>query len=117
MSEKRESSKPIHIKYEDGREYTLEFNVDSIVYLEDSGFKRNEVFDKLEKNVLLLFHAAFRMHNPELTKAETDKILFEDLGGVSDELAARLIDLYNDQYAMLLNESGKPKNPKMKVIL
>lgn len=108
---------PIRIKYEDGREYTLEFNVDAIIYLEEAGFKRSEVFDKLMKSVPLLFYASFRMNHPEITKAETDKILFDDLGGVSDEMAGKLIDLYNDQYKMLMNESGKPKNPKMKVIL
>lgn len=107
--------KPIILTFEDGTEYTLEFNRKAIVYLEDHGFKREEVVDKLMKCVPDLFHAAFLKNHPGMTQDESDKILFEDLGGISNEIAERLLDLYEEPYKSLLSEGGKPKNPKLKV--
>lgn len=116
MNEKMKET-PITLRYEDGRVYTLEFSRDTVKLTEESGFERNKVSNHEMTQVPLLFFGAFKMHHPEVTKEETDKILFEDLGGLSDALSSKLIALYNEPYESLFNEEGKVKNPNLTVLL
>lgn len=108
--------RPVILKYGD-KEYTLEFDRDSVLYAEDIGFDRDNFKTKLMESTTLFFHLAFRMHHPELTQEETDHILFEDLGGLSEAMTARLIELYNKPYSTLENRTGKPKNAKLTVVM
>ena len=109
---------PIIITNEEtNEEFTLEFNRDSVKYAEEHGFTREDVGTKLMTRVPQLFYFAFRMHHPRMTQAQTDKILFDDLGGMSETLANRLIDLFQAPYETLLCEEDTPKNPKVSVKL
>ena len=114
MSEKLN---PIILSFDDGRKYTLEFTRESVVYAERMGFNHDEVSSKMMMRVPELFHYAFRAHHPQLKKAQTDKILFEDLGGLTDEITERLVDLYLEPFTTLINEDGTPKNPSLTVQL
>lgn len=110
---------PIILKYDDGTEYTLEFNRESVDYAERTGFNP----DKFDAQTMVMttqfFWLAFRMHHPTISKKKTDSILFDDLGGLTDEMTRRLVELYNEPYNALENKSedGGTKNPKMSVIL
>ena len=109
--------KPVILQFEGGEEYTLEFSRETIAYAEDHGFSKEDFDTKTMVRMPELFFYAFRMHHPEVTREQADGILFNDLGGVSSELAHRLVELYNEGYKSLINVSGKPKNPKLTVRL
>ena len=108
---------PIILKYEDGREYTLEFNRNSVVFAEKNGFDINNVGSQLMTRIPELFWYAFRMHHPSVTQKQAEHILFEDMGGITEDITERLISLYNQPYMSLLSGDGEPKNAQMKVIL
>ena len=110
-----ERIKPIILSYKDGREYTLEFSRESLIYADSRGFKITELADKPMLRIPELFHYAFRMHHPQLSKAQTDKILFEDLGGLSEAMCERLGELYAAPLETLMTEETDPKNSEMAV--
>lgn len=112
-----ENIKPIRLKFENGDEYTLEFNRESIAYAEDIGFTPDDFNTKAQGATTTFFNLAFRMHHPELSREDTDKILYDDLGGLSQDMINRLIALYNKPYGELMNKSGKPKNAKLTVVM
>ena len=116
---KKEEIRPVTLAFEDGKTYTLEFSKNTVMKAESMGYKEEELTDKSMTMGTLLFHCAFLMHEPTITKEETDKILLEDLGGYTDELATRLILLYDLQANEILNsrKDKAPKNPKLKVSL
>ena len=109
--------KPATITYEDGLEYTLEFNRKTVSDCEKAGFD-SDLLDKMPMTQMpLLFHYAFKMHHPTISKQRTDEILFDDLGGLSTGLANRLVELYNAALSTLIAEEKEPKNAKAKVVL
>lgn len=112
-----ENVKPIRLKFENGDEYTLEFDRDTVAYAEDDGFDPADFNTKGYSTTTYFFHLAFRTHHPELTQEDTDKILFDDLGGLTQAMIDRLIALYNKTYKELMNTSGKPKNAKLTVVM
>lgn len=116
MDEKKKVE-PIVLRYEDGKVYTLEFNRETIGEAEKAGFKRNEILNNEMTQIPLLFFMAFKMHHPTMSKDKANKILFEDLGGLSEGLSERLIELYNAPYEDLFNETGEVKNPHLTVVL
>ena len=113
--EEKKRVEPIVLKYEDGTTYTLEFSRETIAYAEKSGFKRTEVSNNEMNQIPLLFYLAFRMHHPTVSKEKANKILFDDLGGLTETLSERLIKLYNSPYEDLFNETGEVKNPHLTV--
>ena len=106
---------PIVLTYDDGREYTLEFTRETIEYAERMGFTLDDLSSKMMTRIPELFHYAFRAHHPQLSKKKTDEILFNDLGGMSEKLADRLINLYSLPFDTLASEDENPKNPQMTV--
>ena len=97
--------------------YVLEFNRDSIKFAESRGFKI-AAFDEgaVITTVEELFFYAFRMHQPKITRAETDKILYEKLGGMPAGMLERLVDLYIEPLKALrqdADEEGNVKNATM----
>ena len=65
-----------------------------------------------------LFYYAFLMHHPEVSREEADKMLFEDLGGLTPSQIERLVSLYNMPYETLVKDDGKkPKNSKLTVVM
>ena len=115
--EEKKRVEPIRLKFKDGKEYVLEFSRGSVEEAEDNGFKRFDFVDKIMKRTTEIFYFAFKMHHPEITKEETDKILFEDIGGMPDGMLDRLTDLFNAPYDSLINETGKPKNANLTILM
>lgn len=111
--------KPIVLEYEDGKTYTLEFSRASVRFAERMGFSLASLGQAPMTATENLFWFAFRMHHPNLKKADTDKILYEDLGGLTEEALTRLADLYEAPFATLVDdeEDGEEKNAKAKMHL
>ena len=108
--------KPIKLQYEDGIEYVLEFNASTVKEAERAGFNIGEIVNKPMTLVPLLFFFSFKMHHPTISMKKTDKILYEDLGGLSEALQERLVELYLAPMEEL-GGTDQPKNPNMRVVL
>lgn len=111
-----EKVKPIILTMEDGTEYTLEFSRKSIEFAEKRGFKMDELGDYMMTRVPELFYYSFRMHHSTMTKKQTDDILFDKLGGMSEEMLTRLGELYAQGYESLIN-SEESKNSKVTITM
>ena len=118
--EVNEQVKPIIIHDEEnGTDYTLEFDRDSVRFAEARGFDIDDVGKYPMTKIPELFFYAFRMHHKSVSREKTDRILFEELGGLPDGAAERLGALYAAPFEALSNKdsNGKVKNSKMTVEL
>lgn len=106
---------PIILKMEDGTEYTLDFTRKTVEYAERCGFDMSELGSKMMVRVPELFFYSFRKNHPQLTKDETDEILFDKMGGMNEALMSALGTLFTQAYNSLINEDAK--NSKVTVIL
>ena len=112
-----EQVKPIilHDK-ENGIDYTLEFNRETIRFAEARGFDIDDVSKYPMSKLPELFFYAFRMHHKNVSREKTDRILFEDMGGMPSGMAERLGALYALPFEALTNTNGdKAKNSKLTV--
>lgn len=109
-----EEIRPIRLKYESGAEYVLEFSAQTVKDAEGAGFVLGDVINKPMTLVPLLFFFAFKMHHPSISKKKTDEILFNDLGGISEAIQGRLIELYTSPVNTLVGDAT-PKNPELRV--
>ena len=100
---------PITLTIE-GKTYTLEFNRNSVASAERAGLNLSLITTEPMNTIPLLFYAAFKMHQPWITRDETDKILFDVLGGLKPEEVQRLGELYAAPTNALLNAGGERKN-------
>ena len=114
-----EKAKPIIIKNaETGEEYTLEFNRESVKFADARKFDIDEVSKYPMTKIPELFWYAFRMHHKNMSKADTDKIFFEQLGGfegVPEGFGTRLGDLYNAPFMASFDGEKIEKNPNVTV--
>lgn len=101
----------------DEKEYVIEYSRDTCIQAETAGFSAEKVEANPMSQIPLLFFYGLKMHHPKMTRAESDKILFDDIGGITKELAERLVELYAAPYETLFNETGTPKNPNLTVRL
>ena len=114
--EVNEQVKPIIIHdTEAGIDYTLEFNRESIKFAEARGFDIDDVGKYPMTKIPELFYYAFRMHHKSVSREKTDRILFEELGGLPDGAAERLGALYAAPFEALSSkgEDKKGKKPTM----
>lgn len=107
------------------KEYTLEFNRDSIRFAEARGFIPDDVDKYPMTKIYEFFWLAFRMHHPNMSRANTDKII-DDWGGIRnmpDGLLDRLGQLYAAPFGALADEESdedkesRAKNMKVTVLL
>ena len=111
-----ESIKPMIIADPDeGREYTLEFNRRTVAKTEQAGLDVNQLESKSMTMIPLLFWGAFIMHHPHMTKEQTDKILFDGLGGLNEDEMAYLGKLYAAPLQTLIASEDKQNPRKMAV--
>lgn len=109
------ATKPIIITNpKTGVQYTLEFNRASVEWAENRGFNISDLGNgKILSGISDLFYYSFRMHHPQMTKTQTDTLLFDKvngLGGVPDGLAERLGELYAEPYNALVQSEEDAKN-------
>lgn len=116
-AEVNEQVKPIIIHDAENQiDYTLEFNRESIRFAEARGFDIDDVGKYPMSKLPELFYYAFRMHHKNVSREKTDRILFDDLGGMPSGMAERLGALYAAPFEALTNGDGsKAKNSKMTV--
>lgn len=99
---------------ETNHEYTLEFSRKSVARCEAEGLDINAASSKSMTMIPLLFWGAFLMHHPYMKREQTDKILFEGLGGLSGDELGYLAELYAEPFKTLImdDEEGSQGNPR-----
>ena len=108
----------IHDK-ENNRDYTLEFNRETIKFAEGRGFRIVDVDNFPMTKVPEFFWYAFRMHHQSVSLAQAEKIL-DRIGGMSEAMAQRLGELWTAPFEALApdaEEDGDEKNATMTVEL
>lgn len=114
---KSERLKPMVITDPDeGREYTLEYSRRTVAKTEQAGLDINKLESASMTMIPLLFWGAFLMHHPHMTRDQTDKILFEGLGGLNEEEMTYLGKLYAEPFQTLIasEENGNPRKMAVK---
>ena len=110
-----ERVKPIIIRdKKNNREYTLEFDRDSVRFAESRGFKLEDVDTYSMTKVPEFFWYAFRMHHKSVALNQAEEIL-KEIGGINEAIAKRLVELWVQTYDALGNE--ETKNPDLTVEL
>lgn len=105
--------KPIVLTAKEGNEkYTLEFTRETVVYTNRLGFKISELTDNMEEMLPILFHGAFRFHHKNLTRRQTDDILYNGIGGLTDTAVERLLQLYSQPRKALYRDSDDEEQEK-----
>ena len=111
-----EQVKPIIIHDEENAiDYTLEFNRESVRFAEARGFDIEDVGKYPMTKIPELFFYSFRMHHKNVSREKTDRILFDELGGMPEGMAERLGALYAAPFEALSSGTGEGKNRKMTV--
>lgn len=107
------------IDQETGDEYVLDFSRDSVRFAEQRGFKPDDVLEFPATRIPELFFYAFRKNHKNMAKNQTDRILEEQLGGMTEALLTRLIQLYNQAALthLIASEEDAEKNARMTVEL
>jgi len=121
--------KPIILKDKDTGEpkYVLEFDRATVKAAERAGFKIDTVVDMSENDdsglkmaiepLEDLFFHSFKKHQPFMNKNATNKILYEDLCGMSTAMIARLVQLYMQPFETLIQTDDTPKNATLAIEL
>lgn len=85
---------PLYITDNDtGKKYELDFSRESVRFVEQQGFKVEETFDYPNINIPKLFYYAFRKNHKNIALNQTQELL-DKMGGITEQIALRLIDLY-----------------------
>ena len=104
---------------EDGKVYELDFSRESVRYVENQGFKIEETFDYPNVNIPKLFFYAFRKNHRNVPLEKVDK-LREKMGGLTEKIAIRLVDLYRQATLannVIQDEEDLEKNSRVTVEL
>lgn len=119
--QENEKVKPIILHdADDGRDYTLEFNLEAVKFAQARGFDSDDISRYPLIKTEELFYYAFRMHHKNVPKEKTDRIFEEKLGGLGnlpDGFIERLIMLYYDPMTAMKSAEETGKNGSVTVEL
>ena len=101
-----------------GNVYELDFCRESVKFAEARGFKTDDVSDYPVTKIPEFWFYAFRMHHKNTAKNQTDALL-DKMGGLTPNVAARLIELYNQAATSnnIQDDEDLAKNAKVTVEL
>ena len=112
-SARDERMKPmIIVDPDEGREYTLEFSRRTVAKTEQAGLDVNQIESKSMTMIPIMFWGAFLMHHPHMTQEQTDKILFEQLNGLTADEMEYLGKLYAEPFQTLVASEEEGANPR-----
>ena len=108
---------PIEIECGEKR-YVLDFDRASVEWAERHGFSVDDLSSgKAMTGLSDLFYYSVRKNHPQVTRQQTDKILFEEMGGLPEGVAERLGELYAQPYNALIQTEESAKKSKWKVTM
>lgn len=104
---------------ESGRKYELDFSRESVKWIESQGYRVEETFDFPNINIPKLFYYAFRKNHKSVSLNQATALL-DKMGGLTEEIAIRLVDLYRQATLsnnVLQDKEDLAKNSKVTVEL
>lgn len=104
--------KPIYLTGDRGEAYILEFDRATVKYAEQHGFNTDAETIRITDAEELFFYA-FRKHHPNISRADSDKILYEKLHGFPKGMFERLVELFALPYNALVQTEEDEKNATM----
>ena len=111
-------AEPLRFKTSDGKEYVLEFNRKTVQMAEKGGLSIDDLDKKIMSAVPELFYYSFKMHQFWIKREETDRILFDEFKGLTEDELKQLVELYTAPYDTLLNNAvGEEKNSRTVTII
>lgn len=96
-----------------GKEYILEFDRDSITYLEKIGFGLDKYSAQPMTQIPLLFKGAFIKHQKWIKDKEVNEI-FDNIKN-RNELMAALVEMVGESYESLVKDNDKG-NAKWEIV-
>ena len=114
----QETVKPMVVRDSETSEvYTLDFSREAVQFAERRGFVIGDVAKYPSTLVRELFFYAFRKNHKRIARDKTDALL-DELGGLTDQQLARLVELYQ-QAALygVVRDADEVKNSKLTVEL
>ena len=93
--------RPVVLHVGDEADYTLEFTRDTVRWAESRGFRIEDIDNYPMTKIPEFFYYAFRAHHKNVAREKTDKIIFDDwggIGGIPDGLLERLALLYAEPF-------------------
>lgn len=113
MESNYKAVKPMEIEV-GGKKYVLEFSKSTVRYAERMGVSIGQNDNSPITMITLLFHCAFKMHQPDITIEETDAI-YDEIGGLYQEEVDKILELYKAQAGSIIrgNDAGERKNVKI----
>lgn len=119
-SQANEKIKPLTLTdNETGEKYVLEFSRESVKFAEARGFTIEDSVKFPQTKIPDLFYFAFRKNHKSVSRERTDRMLYDDLQGLSTAALERLLMLYQEPQNALIrtDEDGEPKNARVTVEL
>lgn len=119
-SQANEKIKPLTLTdNETGEKYVLEFSRESVKFAEARGFTIEDSVKFPQTKIPDLFYFAFRKNHKSVSRERTDRMLYDDLQGLSTAAIERLLMLYQEPQNALIrtDEDGEPKNARVTVEL
>ena len=94
----------IRIKTKEGKEYVLEFDRDSVAYLEKLGFSLDKYSEQPMTMMPLLFRAAFFKNH----KFEKNTVIDELYNNIKNrnKLISALVDMVGERYQSLVEDNS-----------
>ncbi len=103
IKEEKKRVNPMRIRDpKSGKAYVLDFSRESVKFAEDRKFKFGEVGDYIAGGIPSLFFYSFRKNHPTMTPADTEAILKDLGGGLTEEEVTRLLTLRNQAIETLI---------------
>ena len=102
---------------ETGKKYTLQYNRASQKRAARMGFKVTDIQDDPYAIEDLFYHAFYMHHGNSVSKDDTNHILYDELGGMSEAMLDRLAELWAVCLEDLYQTEDKAKNSKWSVSL
>ena len=95
--------------HENDRDYTIEFDRDSIKFAEQRGFKIRDVDDYPMTKLPEFLWYGLRMHHKNVSLNQAEKLL-DRMGGMSEAMGRRMAELWTAPYDALNPDDGDEKN-------
>lgn len=100
---------PIKLHGKDGKDYTLDFDLDSVRFAEAQGFEWDDISRKPGTMIPILWFSAFRRYHKRVTRNDADKML-EELGGFNKRLSDKLAALYFQALSGIISTDDDEEN-------
>jgi len=102
---------------ETGKTYILEFNRAAVKRAARLGFNVNDIQGNAFAVEDLFYYSFYMHHGNSVSKADAERILYDELGGFPDGMIDRLAELYAVCLEDLYQDEDKAKNAKWSVSL